>query len=501
MATEQTGEIATLRNDPYIPAYQANNVLQPSDDVLKKMGGGKSHQLYDEIYRDPHAFAVLQKRKLEVTSREWMVQEASNSRLDRKAADLVREQFKPMIDSLTGGLMGAILRGFAVGEIVWASDGAGWGFEKISVKKQRRFRFDIDGNLRILTRDDMLQGIAAPERKFVVHRYSIEDDDDDPYGVGLGSVLYWPAWFKRQALAHWLRSNEKHASPTTLAQYQGAYDKNRQDEIGAALSQIANDTGLVVPDNVKVELLEAKNSGGADAHEALSRYLDELMSEAVLGETLTTNSGQRGARALGEVHNDVRIAIAKADSDLVSQTLNRSPVKWLVEINYPGAKPPQIWRDFSESDDLDKKATRDKTIYDMGYRPRTVEYINETYGGDWVEAQPIAPIDNAAGGAQLPGTSASLGALFAEAAPSGQSEAALTADELASQLSTIADPAMSTIGDRIRQAVAQSASFDELEAKLLILSSEIGIDDVGSLFAQAIQVAALRGTEAAQNDG
>ncbi len=499
MANENTTEIVTLRNDPYIPAYQANNVLQPSDDVLNKMGRGKGHQLYDEIYRDPHAFAVLQKRKLEVTSREWMVEEASNSRLDRKAADLVREQFKPLIDSLTLGLMGAILRGFAVGECVWASDGTGWGFEKISVKKQRRFRFDIDGNLRILTRDDMLQGIAAPDRKFIVHRYSIEDDDDDPYGVGLGSVLYWPAWFKRQALAHWLRSNEKHASPTTLAQYQGAYDKTRQDEIGAALTQMANDTALVVPDNVAISLLEAKNSGGADAHEALNRYLDELMSEAVLGETLTTNSGQRGARALGEVHNEVRIAIAKADSDLVSQTLHRTAVKWLVEVNYPGAKPPQIWRDFSESEDLDKKATRDKTIYDMGYRPRSVEYINQTYGGDWVEAQAAMPAATDVN--QPTDTAAAVNALFAEASPSGESQAAQTADVLSAQLATLADPLMSVIGDRIRQAVAQSASFAELETRLLMLSGELGIDDLGSLFSQAIQVAALSGAEAAKNDG
>ncbi len=499
MATENKSEFVTLRNDPLIPAFQGMNVLEPSDEIIKKMGRGKGQQLYDEIYRDPHAFAVLQKRKLEVISREWMVQEASNSRIDRKAADLVREQLKPMIDGLTGGLMGAILRGFAVGEIVWASNGAGWGFEKIAVKKQRRFRFDLDSNLHILTREAMVDGIPAPERKFIVHRYSIEDDDDDPYGVGIGAVLYWPAWFKRQALAHWLRSNEKHATPTVQAQYQGAYDKGRQDEIGLALRTMANDTALIVPENVTVGLLEAKNGGGSADHETINRYLDELMSEAVLGETLTTNSGQRGARSLGEVHNDVRLAIAKADADLVSQTLNRTAVRWLVEINYPGAALPQVWRDFSENEDLDAKAKRDQIIYQMGYRPKSVEYINETYGGDWIEAKPAAPA--AADPNQPADTSAAVNALFAEASPAGQSEAAQTADDLSGQLATLADPLMVAIGDRIKQAVAQSASFDELETKLLILASDVGIDDLGKLFAQAIEVAALRGTEAAQNDG
>jgi phage gp29-like protein len=332
-----------------------------------------------------------------------------------------------------------------------------------------------------------------------VHRYSIDDDDDDPYGVGLGAVLYWPAWFKRQALAHWLRANEKHATPTTVAQYDGAFDKSRQEEIGMALRRMANDTTIVVPQNVLLSLLESKNGGGSADHATINRYLDEMMSEAVLGETLTTNSGDRGARALGEVHNDVRLAIAKADSDLVSQTLNRGPVKWLVDLNYPGATPPTIWRDFSENEDLDARAKRDQIIYQMGYKPKSVEYINETYGGDWVETKTAAP----------PGTDpnqptdagAAVNALFAEAQPAGQTEAAQTADELAGQLGVIADPLMVTIGDRIKQAVAQSASFDELETKLLVLAGDIGIDDLGKLFAQAIEVAALRGTEAAQNDG
>jgi phage gp29-like protein len=496
MAKTDRSEIVTLRNDPQIPAFQGG-VLEPADDILKKMGRGKGHALYDEIYRDPHAFAVLQKRKLEVQSREWMVEEASGSRLDRKAADLVREQFKPWIDGLTVGLMGAILKGFAVAEIIWQTDGTGWGFEKISVKKQRRFRFDIDSQLRVLTREAMIEGIPAPGRKFIVHRYSIDDDDDDPYGVGLGAVLYWPAWFKRQALAHWLRSNEKHATPTAVAQYQGAYDKARQDEIGAALARMANDTTLVIPDNVMITLLDSKNGGGSADHDAINRYLDELMSEATLGETLTTNSGQNGARALGEVHNDVRIAIAKADSDLISQTLNRGAVKWLVELNYPGATPPSIWRDFSESEDLDARSKRDKEIYDMGYRPRTVEYINETYGGDWIEAQSAQPVDPA----QKNNAGAAVNALFAEAQATPASEAAQTADDLTNQLEVLADPLLEEVSKRIKQAVEQSSSFEELETKLLVLSSDIGIDDLGSLFAQAIAVAALRGTEAAQNDG
>ncbi len=64
-----TDEIATVARDPMIPQYTAT--LDPQDETLRLKGGGRGIGLYDEIRRDPHAMAVLQKRTLEVCSREW----------------------------------------------------------------------------------------------------------------------------------------------------------------------------------------------------------------------------------------------------------------------------------------------------------------------------------------------------------------------------------------------------------------------------------------------
>ena len=57
-------EVAGISSDPYIPQYQ--KILQPTDDVLAARGGIHAIKAYDEIRRDPHAFAIIQKRKLEV---------------------------------------------------------------------------------------------------------------------------------------------------------------------------------------------------------------------------------------------------------------------------------------------------------------------------------------------------------------------------------------------------------------------------------------------------
>lgn len=494
MVNPKSAEIATTSSDPYVPIYQS--VMQPTDEVLVARGGASAYKVYDEIRRDPHAFAILQKRKLEVVSREWSVQEASERRIDKQAAAEVERQLKAIdFDRLTRGMLGAILKGFAVAEVIWTRDGGRWVIAEVKVKKQRRFRFDMEGQIRMLTRSSPVDGVELPDRKFIVHRHSIDDDDDDPYGVGLGSVLFWPAWFKRQALSNWLQATRKHAAPTTLAQYQGAYDKSKQDLLSVALAAAQASDSLIIPENVKIELLEGKANG--DQYEKLNRYLDELMSEAVLGETLTTNSGERGARSLGDIHNEIRIAIAKADSDLLSKTFRNTIVRWIVELNYPGAGIPEVWRDFSEAEDLNDKIERDTKIHAMGYQPSSVDYINETYGGDWIE-KPQATIEPGAADPMTPVTPAAAegdvtaGLAFADP-ERPESQAKKVIGELTDQMSTFGRPAVGAMLEDIRQAFSEATSFDDLNERLLRLTGDMSIEELGQLMAQGHVIGHLEG--------
>ncbi len=118
-------------------------------------------------------------------SREWQVFEASERRIDKKIAGEVELSLKAInFDQLTRGLLGAILKGFSVAEILWVRM-VHAGPSAVKVKKQRRFRFDIDGRLRMLTRSSPIEGVELPDRKFIVHRHSIDDDDDDPIASAL----------------------------------------------------------------------------------------------------------------------------------------------------------------------------------------------------------------------------------------------------------------------------------------------------------------------------
>lgn len=108
--------------------------------------------------------------------------------------------------------------GYSTAEPVWERD----GFEVLPslVKKidQRRIVFDIDWKPRLLTMESMLDGLAFPDRKLIVHRFD-EHDGSDPYGFGLGRILFWHVLFKREGVGFWLKALERFATPMPVAKY------------------------------------------------------------------------------------------------------------------------------------------------------------------------------------------------------------------------------------------------------------------------------------------
>ncbi|MEK7383917.1 MAG: DUF935 family protein, partial [Elusimicrobiota bacterium] len=347
-ATELTQEIATIQRD--ITRFAFGGVMENLDDTLKTRGGAKGLKIYDELERDCHAYAVLQKRKLAVISRDWEVLPASDSALDTRAADLVRAQLAGLgFDKLSAALLDATLKGYAVGEVMWAVRGNELVAAEMRPREQRRFVFGAQAELKLLTRESGMLGEAVPERKFIVHQFGAKDGS--PYGLGLGHKLFWPVFFKRKDIAFWLTFADKFGSPTALGKYPSGAGAPEQKKLLDALSAIAQDAGVIVPEGMVIELLEAARSGSVDTYEKLARYMDEQISECVLGETMTT-TGSSGGGGLGSnqagVQNEVRIELSKADADLLSDTLNATLVRWMVDLNLSGAGYPTVWRIFKE---------------------------------------------------------------------------------------------------------------------------------------------------------
>src|SRR6266702_897390 len=373
-------EIATIERD--VNRLFFGNVLTNDDDTLLTRGQGKGLKIYDELRRDAQAGAVLDKREFAVIARPWDVTPASRSTSDMAAAELVRSNLKTLqFDRISRELLDATLKGYAVGEIMWGIRDNRIVALDVIARNQRRFTFDLERRLRMITREHLMEGEELPERKFIVH--TVGGKEGSPYGKGIGGWLFWPVLFKRKDIPSWLIFADKFGSPISIGRYPAGTSQPEQEKLLNALRAIAQDAGIIVPIGTEIELLEAARAGSIDTYEKLARYMDEQISVAVLGETMTTTAQAAGLGSnQADVHNEVRKELAQADADLLSDTLNNTLVKWLVDYNNPGAGYPRLFRNFEEQIDLNKRADRDVRLYGLGYRPDQ-NYIDETYGPGW----------------------------------------------------------------------------------------------------------------------
>lgn len=377
MANPPKGEIINTYKDGLTLFTQG--LLTNPDPIVRQRGGGNI-QVYDELLRDDQIGPCFEQRRRAVVQSEWDVEPGGTAAIDKAAAEALREQLAILpLDEITDRMLFALMHGYGVAEIIWGRDGNRVTIEDIKVRDRSRFRFDSDRRLRLME-VGKAEGTLLPDRKFWTLSVG-GDTSDNPYGRGLGYTLFWPAFFKKNAIKFWMIYLDKFAMPTAIGRVPSnkADDQRELNKILQMLGAIQTDSAVTIPDDVQVDLLEAARSGNAD-YSTVTDRMDKAMAKVILSQTMTTDNGSSMAQA--NVHKVVRDEVVKGDADLICASFNQSVVKWLTEWNFPGAKPPRMWRRTEPETDLNERAERDQKIMGLGFEPSD-EYIEETYGPGW----------------------------------------------------------------------------------------------------------------------
>jgi phage gp29-like protein len=501
-------EIASIKRDFMYQGW--DGLLPDGDELARAKGQGQGVDVYDKLRTETVVADKLDRRILGLVSKAWEVTPGGSKLIDRKAAEYVDDLLDRIaFDQLCKSLMGeTLLKGRGIEEIMWGLvDGR---IEPVEFKRRRvtRFQWDVEGNFRLRVPENITPGELLPANKFIVHRWN--HTDENPYGMGLGPVLWWPVFFKRKGIAFWLTFADKFGNPTSVGKYPQGTGPADQGKLLAALKAISQDTGIIVPTGTEVELLEATRSG-IDTYEKLCRYMDEMMARAIIGEADSSRDAGGALKAAADNRAEVRGDLLQADSDLLTLTITRDLVRPVVEWNFPGAKLPRVWRNFEPPEDLKARVDIDEKLHKMGYRPKdAAKHVSEIYGGDWI----VAPNQTDKSGD--PQTAGFMAKLRAAVAQKGTEQAADNAD-LQAQLDDSADfaegddventrmerlvdramadaePALRALISPIRKLVAESASFEEVLSGMAALYGQMPAADFAEVMELAILTAELAG--------
>ncbi len=140
----------------------------------------------------------------------------------------------------------------------------------------------------------------------------------------LGLLAKAAPWviYKRNTTGDWAQFSEVFGMPIQEYIYDSDDDESRQ----RAMEDAANAGSLAQffhAKDTELKLTEAGNkTGSADVYERLCERCNNEISKLILGNTLTTESSEKGTQALGTVHKKVEDKVLEADRKYVLNVLN-----------------------------------------------------------------------------------------------------------------------------------------------------------------------------------
>ena len=321
-----------------------------SGDVMRQM------ELFEEMEeKDPHLFSQLQTRKNAVTGLDYEVIPFSDEEIDKNIAEFVKQEIESLenLEDVLMDLLDAIGKGIAVSEVIWSYDEGKVTIEDIKWRHQKKFFWDDNDILKVITKE-YPAGIEIPDNKFIIHRYKARSGH--PSRAGVLRVIAWMYLFKNYDLKDWVSFCEVFGMPLRLGKYNPSASEEDKEALMRALVQIGTDAAGIIPDGTEIEFKESSKTTSINVYESLARFCDEQISKAVLGQTLTSDSGG-GSYAQSKTHNEVRHDLTVADCKAIAATLRRDLIRPLVLFNFGEDKRiPYIRFDCEEAGDLKETA-------------------------------------------------------------------------------------------------------------------------------------------------
>jgi len=458
--------------------------LPDPDPVLNTLGLGL--EVYRQLLTDAHVWSCYDSRKSGALSCEWEIRPGGDGRADKKAHALAEECLANLdVYQLIMEMLDAPFFGLSPLEITWAYNQRHWRPDKIEGKPPAWFVFDDENRMRFLSAYNMTEGELLPLGKFMMARHHATYQN--PYGERVLSRCFWPVAFKKGGFKFWAVFTEKFGMPWLIGKVPRGTNDTDRSKLLSNLVQMVQDAVAVINDDESIDTLEFQSkSASADIYERLISASNREISKAILGQTLSTELGNKGgSRAAAQAHLEVREDIVEKDKRTVKTTMNQM-LAWLNELNVPNALPPEFtW--FEEDDVQQDRAQRDTELTNQGVR-FTASYYSRVYNledDDFTlnEPSPSEPIPE-----KTPESEKQPNPDFAEDVQSVDT-ADVMADRVDQQSSSMLDDLLSPI----RDLVMTTTSLEEIRDQIIDRYPEMNSSDLGPLMQQAMTAAKFAG--------
>ncbi len=318
----------------------------------------KLYDLYDEVLTDGHLSAVIQKRKSTILNTP--IEFKRNGKTDDEVTSQLRS---PWFYNFISDLLDTIY----------------WGHSL--------FQFYRDGEW--INYDLIPRKHVNPEKKLILKKQddtSGESFDTYPDLIAIGKardlgLLVKAApyvIYKRNAMADWAQHVELNGQPLREGTYDG-WDEEAREKLTEDLYNMGGSAVIVHPEGTKINIHDlGSKSANSEFYKLFVEFCNSEKSKLILGNTLTTEAGDKGTQALGTVHLGVEEKIERTDKQFVLNVLNYDLTDIFVGLGL-NTQDGEFAFVVPQNKDLSARIMIDTQLKGMGL-PISDDYLYETYG-------------------------------------------------------------------------------------------------------------------------
>ena len=360
---KKTKELERVLSKIQMPTFLGNSSYPSSNltptkltKIFREADNGyttRQMELFEEMEeKDPHLFSQLQTRKNAVVGLDWEIIACSEDEKDKQIAEFVKDVIKNIkdFDKSLLDLLDAIGKGISFLEINWTLDKGFLKIKNLSYIDPKHIYWEYD-DLKIITKNH-ITGVYVNQlekNKLIIHKYKARSGHESK--AGLLRVVAWMYLFKNYTLKDWITFIEKYGMPILLGEYDESSSETDKESLIDALINIGTDSAGIISKTTKINVIDNEKRSSADIFEKMARFCDEQVSKAILGQTLTSDSG--GSYAQSKTHNEVRRDLTNADCKALANTLKEYLIKPIVTLNFgEECNIPDFVFDFEEAEDL-----------------------------------------------------------------------------------------------------------------------------------------------------
>ncbi|MFV0505761.1 MAG: DUF935 family protein, partial [Bacteroidales bacterium] len=283
----------------------------------------KLYDLYEDVLLDGKLSDALDKRTLAITNADLIFTNHKGEQVEQVKNLMEEPEWKYLMEEI----MNARYWGVTLLELSFNKKG------EFEVFSWPRTHIDVKNKLAKFSENDM-QGYHYGDDPFFVEIRKKRTKGREDFGIILKACPF--VIYKRGNFGDWAQFCELFGMPFRLAKYD-SNDPETKQQLDYTLDNSGSAPYAVIPKSSEMEFIPNNSNSNGEVYDKLKKACDEEILVTVLGQTLTTIQGDKGARSLGEIHMEVQKAKHEDDRKFVQSFLNKYIKPFLEQRGFPVA--------------------------------------------------------------------------------------------------------------------------------------------------------------------